>query len=139
MSDQTSNATTPAEARRGPAENFTGTAWVSLIAPPGNPTDCVVGYVTFEPGARNNWHSHPSGQVLVVTAGAGYYQEKGQPAQLLRAGDAVSIAPGVVHWHGATATSLFAHYAINPGVSQGIGDWLEPVTDKQYQAAHQGS
>jgi quercetin dioxygenase-like cupin family protein len=62
--------------------------------------------VTFEPGCRNNWHSHPAGQILVVTAGQGYYQEKGQPAQLLRAGDTVSIAPILVHWHGATANTF---------------------------------
>ena len=100
-----------------------------------NPTDCTVGDVTFEPGVRNNWHSHPSGQILVVTAGRGYYQEKGQSAQLLRAGDAVSIAPGVVHWHGAAPDSLFTHLAIGPNASNGMGDWLQPVTDEEYQAA----
>jgi quercetin dioxygenase-like cupin family protein len=101
-----------------------------------NPTDCTVGDVTFEPGVRNNWHSHPAGQILVVTSGRGYYQEKGQPARLLRPGDAVSIAPGVVHWHGATADSLFTHLAINPSVSKGVADWLEPVTDEEYRAVH---
>lgn len=106
-----------------------------MLVKPDTPTDCSVGDVTFEPGARNNWHSHPAGQVLVATAGAGYYQEKGQPAQLMRPGDAVSIAPGVVHWHGATATSLFTHYAINPNASQGVADWGAPVTDEEYQAA----
>jgi quercetin dioxygenase-like cupin family protein len=122
-------------ATRGAAENFTGVAWVALTVPAGDPVDCVVGHVTFEPGARNNWHSHPQGQILVVTAGAGYYQEKGQPARRLRPGDAVSIAPGVVHWHGATASSLFTHYAINPNASQGVADWGAPVTDEEYQAA----
>jgi quercetin dioxygenase-like cupin family protein len=128
----------PAEAKRGPAENFTGTAWVTMLVPTGTPTDCIVGDVWFEPGCRNSWHTHPHGQVLVVTAGTGYYQEKGQPARLLRAGEAVSIAPGVVHWHGATATSTFAHLAINPSASQGAPNWLQPVTDEEYQAAHQG-
>lgn len=128
----------PTEARRGPTDYFTGVAWVTMLVAPGTPTDCTVGDVLFEPGCRNSWHAHPHGQVLVVTAGAGYYQERGQPARLLRAGEAVSIAPGVVHWHGATATTTFAHYAINPGASQGTVDWLTPVTDEEYQTAHQG-
>ena len=135
MSEQPKDTTIPA-AKPGPAENFIGTAWVTLVVPASGPVDCIVGNVTFEPGARNNWHSHPNGQILVVTGGAGYYQEQGQPAQLLRPGDAVSIAPGVVHWHGATATSLFTHYAIIPNASKGGTDWGTPVTDEEYQAAH---
>jgi quercetin dioxygenase-like cupin family protein len=133
MSDSSKASSTGT--KRGPAENFSGTAWVTMLAGD-NPTDCTIGDVTFEPGCRNSWHSHPAGQLLVVTAGQGYYQEKGQPAQLLRAGDAVSIAPGVVHWHGATANSLFTHLAINPNASQGVADWLAPVTDEEYRAAH---
>lgn len=133
MSD--SDNTALAGTKRGPSEYFSGTAWVTMLAGD-NPTDCTVGDVTFEPGCRNNWHSHPAGQILVVTAGAGYYQEKGQPARLLRPGDAVSIAPGVVHWHGATANSLFTHLAINPSASKGVADWLAPVTDEEYRAAH---
>ena len=125
----------PAGTKRGPAENFSGTAWVTMLAGE-NPTDCTVADVVFEPGCRNSWHSHPAGQLLVVTTGRGYYQEKGQPAQLLHVGDAVSIAPGVVHWHGAAADSLFSHLAINPNISQGVADWLAPVTDEEYQAAH---
>ena len=136
MSEQAPNAAAPARTQRAVADNFTGTAWVTMLAGP-NPTDCTVGDVTFEPGARNNWHSHPAGQLLVVTAGRGYYQEKGQPARLLHPGDAVSIAPSVVHWHGATADSLFTHLAINPNASQGVADWLAPVTDEEYRAAHQ--
>jgi quercetin dioxygenase-like cupin family protein len=132
MSEQPKKAATT----RAAAEYFSGTSWVTLLTQPGNPTDCVVASVTFEPGARNNWHSHPAGQVLVVTDGTGYYQEQGQPARLLRAGEAVAIAPGVVHWHGATATSLFTHLAIGPGSSQGAADWGTPVTDEEYQAAH---
>ncbi|OON65390.1 cupin domain-containing protein [Hymenobacter sp. CRA2] len=134
MSNPVNNAQTTAGTKRGPAEYFTGTAWVTMLVGE-NPTNCTVGDVTFEPGARNNWHSHPAGQLLVVTAGRGYYQEKGQPARLLRAGDAVSIAPGVVHWHGAAPDSLFTHLAINPNVGQGVADWLAPVTDEEYRAA----
>ncbi|MBO2032086.1 cupin domain-containing protein [Siccationidurans ginsengisoli] len=135
MANQPSSVTTLAKATRGPADYFTGTAWVTMLAGP-NPTDCTVADVTFEPGCRNNWHSHPAGQLLVVTAGRGYFQERGQPARLLRPGDTVSIAPGVVHWHGAAADSLFTHLAINPNVSGGVADWLMPVTDEEYQAAH---
>lgn len=132
MSDQ---PVFPAKTSQGPAEYFAGKAWVTMLAPAGNPTDCTVASVTFEPGCRNNWHSHPAGQVLVVTEGAGYYQQQGQPARLLRAGEAVAIAPGVVHWHGATATSLFTHLAIGPNTSQGAADWGVPVTDAEYHAA----
>ncbi|MCC3151611.1 cupin domain-containing protein [Hymenobacter sp. BT770] len=134
MSNSTNPLQAPAGTKRGPADYFTGTAWVTMLAGE-NPTDCTVGDVTFEPGVRNNWHSHPAGQILVVTAGVGYYQEKGQPARRLRAGDAVSIAPGVVHWHGAAPDSLFTHLAINPNVSKGVANWLEPVTDEEYRAA----
>lgn len=124
-----------AKAQPAQAQYFTGTAWVKMLAPADNTTDCTVGDVLFEPGCRNNWHSHPHGQLLVVTTGTGCYQEKGQLARLLRPGDAVVIAPNVVHWHGATATDWFAHLAINPNASQGAPVWLEPVTDEDYQAA----
>lgn len=117
------------------AQYFTGTAWVKMLAPADNATDCTIGDVLFEPGCRNNWHSHPHGQLLVVTTGTGCYQEKGQPPRLLYPGDTVVIAPNVVHWHGATATDWFAHLAINPNASQSAPVWLEPVTDEDYQAA----
>jgi quercetin dioxygenase-like cupin family protein len=126
----------PAGAQQAPSQYFTGTAWVKMLAPATNATDCTVGDVLFEPGCRNNWHAHPHGQVLVVTSGTGYYQEKGQPARLLRAGDTVVIAPDVVHWHGATATDWFAHLAINPSASLGAPVWLEPVTEADYLAVH---
>jgi len=84
-----------------------------------NPTDCTVGDVAFEPGCRNYWHSHPAGQLLVVTAGQGYFQEQGPPARRLRAGDTVPIAPGVVRWHGAAPDSLFTHLAIGPSATLG--------------------
>ncbi|MCB2410048.1 cupin domain-containing protein [Hymenobacter lucidus] len=124
----------PAGATQAPADYFTGVAWVKPLVAAGHPTDCVVSEVTFEPGARNNWHSHPHGQVLVVTAGTGYYQQQGQPMQLLRQGEAVSIAPGVVHWHGATPEGRFTHTAINPSASQGMVEWLQAVTEEEYQS-----
>lgn len=91
--------------------------------------------VTFEPGCRNNWHSHTGGQLLICTAGRGYYQEKGQPARELLPGDVVEIAPDVIHWHGAAPDSWFSHIAIecNPQTNQNT--WLEPVDDAQYAAA----
>ena len=88
--------------------------------------------VTFEPGCRNNWHSHTGGQILVVVGGNGWYQERGKAAQRLKAGDVVEIAPDVEHWHGATADSWFSHLAIecNPQINKNT--WLDPVTDEQY-------
>ncbi|QKG55839.1 cupin domain-containing protein [Hymenobacter sp. BRD128] len=121
-------------AQPAPAQYFTGPAWVKMLAAAANPTDCTVGDVLFEPGSRNNWHAHPHGQLLVITAGTGYYQEKGQPARRLTAGDTVVIAPNVVHWHGAAATDWFAHLAINPAASQGETNWLDPVSDADYRA-----
>jgi len=114
------------------ADYFTGTAWVKMLVPNDPALHCQVGNVMFEPGARNNWHTHSGGQILVVTAGTGYYQEKGKPIQLLRKGDVVRILPDVEHWHGASAESEFTHIAINPNTQKGIVAWLERVTDEEY-------
>lgn len=94
-----------------------------------------VSNVTFEPGCRNNWHSHTGGQLLVCTAGRGYYQEKGEPAHELLPGDVVEIAPDVVHWHGAAPDSWFSHLAIECNPQTNKNTWLEPVDDEQYRAA----
>lgn len=89
--------------------------------------------VTFEPGCRNNWHiHHKGGQILLVTAGRGYYQEWGKPAQELKPGDVVNIAPEVKHWHGAAPDSWFAHIAIEVPAEGNSNEWLEPVTDEEY-------
>ena len=97
--------------------------------------NCPISNVTFEPGCRNNWHSHTGGQILVVVGGKGYYQAKGEPARLLLSGDVVEIQANVVHWHGAAPDSWFSHLAIetNPQVSKNT--WLEPVDDEQYKKA----
>ena len=97
--------------------------------------NCPVSNVTFSPGCRNNWHSHTGGQLLLVTAGRGYYQERGEPARLLLPGDVVEIAPDVEHWHGAAPDSWFAHLAVetNPQTNKNI--WLERVDDRQYAEA----
>ncbi|AMV64750.1 Transcriptional regulator [Pediococcus damnosus] len=90
-----------------------------------------VGNVTFEPGCRNNWHIHHNGyQILLVTGGEGWHQEEGKPAQKLHPGDVVVTHDGVKHWHGATKDSWFSHVAITAGTPE----WLEPVSDKEYNA-----
>lgn len=111
---------------------FIGTAWLEMIVPSDPTFNCPIGNVTFEPGARNNWHKHAGGQILLVTGGKGYYQQEGKPAQVLREGDVVKIAPDVKHWHGAAADSWFTHIAISTNVQMGETEWLEPVTDEEY-------
>jgi quercetin dioxygenase-like cupin family protein len=91
-----------------------------------------IGNVTFEPGARTNWHSHPGGQILLVTNGAGYYQVQGGLVQLLRRGDVVEIGPDAVHWHGATPSGEFTHVAVVTNSLAGNTVWLQPVTDEEY-------
>ena len=92
-----------------------------------------VANVTFEPGCRNNWHiHHKGGQILLVTAGRGYYQEWGKPAQELKPGDVVNIAPEVKHWHGAAPDSWFAHIAIEVPAEGASNEWCEPVADEEY-------
>ena len=117
---------------RAPVDYFTGTVWLKMLVPNDPNLNCQIGNVIFEPGARNNWHTHPGGQILIATDGIGYYQEKGKPIQLLRKGDVVNILPDVVHWHGASTDSEFTHIAINPNTQKGIVVWLERVTDEEY-------
>jgi len=118
---------------RAPAEYFTGTAWLKILVP-NNPThNTQIGNVVFEPGARNNWHTHGGGQILIVTDGVGYYQEKGKPIQIIRKGDVITIAPDVVHWHGASADSEMTHLAVNTNTQNGVVVWLDRVTDEEYK------
>jgi quercetin dioxygenase-like cupin family protein len=119
---------------RASAEYFTGTAWIKTLVAADEIFNTVIANVVFEPGARNNWHTHPGGQVLIATAGIGYYQEKGQPIQLLREGDIVRILPGVVHWHGASPGSEFTHIAINTNTQKGVIEWLQKVTEEEYKS-----
>jgi quercetin dioxygenase-like cupin family protein len=118
-----------------PAEYFTGKTLIKTLVPNDSILHTQIGNVVFEPGARNNWHTHPGGQILIATQGVGYYQEKGKPIQVLQPGDAVTIAPDVVHWHGASPKSEFTHIAINPNTQKGIVVWLNRVTDEEYHAA----
>ena len=117
---------------RAPVDYFTGTVWLKMLVPNDPNLNCQIGNVIFEPGARNNWHTHPGGQILIATDGIGYYQEKDKPIQLLRKGDVVNIPPDIVHWHGASPDSEFTHIAINPNTQKGIVVWLERVTDEEY-------
>jgi len=124
------------KATRGSASNFSGTVWVNMLVGANPETDCIVSSVTFEPKARTFWHTHPNGQLLVVTQGTGYYQEKGKPAQLIREGESVTIPPMVEHWHGAGPNGKFTHIAINPNVSKGGAvNWLQAVTDDEYKGS----
>ena len=117
---------------KAPTQYFTGTAWLKTLVANDDTLTTVISNVVFEPSARNNWHSHPAGQILICTEGTGYYQEKGRPIQILHAGDVVKILPGVEHWHGASPSSSFTHIAININTEKGIVNWLEPVTDEEY-------
>jgi quercetin dioxygenase-like cupin family protein len=112
---------------------FTGDAYVKMLMT--NPEyDCMIYNVTFEPGARNFWHKHSIGQILLVTHGEGYYQEKGKSAQLLKAGDVVEIPAKAEHWHGAAPNSTFIHVGITPKSSKNKVEWLSHVTDEEYNS-----
>jgi quercetin dioxygenase-like cupin family protein len=113
-------------------EYFTGNAFLKLLVARDSNNEFSLGSVTFEPGARTNWHTHPKGQVLVVTEGNGFYQEKGKPAQRLGKGDVVNIPENVEHWHGASANSAFVHIVITNYKGDENVTWLQPVSDEDY-------
>lgn len=114
------------------AQYFQGQSYLNMIST----EQVAIGNVTFEPGCRNNWHIHHAdkggGQILLVTAGTGYYQEWGKEAKLLRPGDVVHIPPEVKHWHGAASNSWFQHLAIEVPGENGRNEWCEPVSDEDY-------
>lgn len=111
--------------------NFTGTAWLNMLAAPDSLNTMYAGLVTFEPAARTNWHSHPAGQILIVTQGEGYYQEEGKPKRILRIGETIKCLPNIKHWHGAAPNSEFAHIAISSR-DKGPAQWFKPVLDEEY-------
>ncbi len=113
---------------------FVGTAWLNTLVPMGAAGTYVVNNVTFEPGSRTNWHTHATGQILLVTDGQGFYQEKGQPARPLAKGDVVVIPPTVEHWHGASKNSGMVHIAITNNSPEGPVKWLSPVTKEEYDS-----
>ena len=119
---------------RGPAEWFTGTVRIDPLFSPPAPARVAGALVTFEPGARTAWHTHPLGQTLVVTAGLGLVQREGGPVEEIRPGDVVWFPPGEKHWHGAAPTTAMSHIAIQEKLDGSPVDWLEQVTDAQYGA-----
>jgi len=119
---------------KAPAEYFTGTALLTVLAPKDETGHYTVGNVEFEPSARTNWHTHPAGQILLITHGNGYYQERGKPARLLAKGDVVVIPSHVEHWHGATHDNSLTHIAITNITEKGPVEWLTPVTDEEYNS-----
>lgn len=111
--------------------NFTGTVYLHTMVEGDSLNTNSVGNVTFEPGARSKWHSHPAGQILLVTDGVGYYQEKGESKIILHKGDVIKCKPNVAHWHGASADTAFVQVAIT-GREKGPTVWMEAVTDSIY-------
>ncbi len=116
----------------GPAEHFTGSAHIDLLFNNSLPSHTSGGRVTFEPGARTAWHSHPLGQTLIVTAGTGWVQQWGGQVEEIRQGDVVWIPPNVKHWHGATASTSMTHIGIQESLDGKTVEWMEKVRDEQY-------
>lgn len=121
---------------KAPGDNFTGTVWLHSLVPDDSVYNLISGSVTFESGARTNWHSHSSGQILLITEGTGYHQIKGGPKQVIKKGDVVRCPPNVAHWHGASPSSSMTHIHIVPNTERGIVNWLQPVTDEEYKSAN---
>lgn len=120
---------------KGPAEYFTGTVRIDPLFNPPDPARVAMALVTFEPGARTAWHTHPLGQTLIVTAGCGWAQHNGGPIQEIKQGDVVWFPPGEKHWHGATATTAMSHIAIQEKLNGSPVYWMEQVTDNQYNSS----
>jgi quercetin dioxygenase-like cupin family protein len=117
---------------KGPAEYFTGTVRVDPLFKANAPARASGASVTFEPGARTAWHTHPLGQTLIVTAGCGRVQREGGPIEEVHPGDVIWFPPGEKHWHGATPTTAMTHIAIQENVDGRVVDWMEKVSDDQY-------
>ncbi|HEX4609131.1 MAG TPA: cupin domain-containing protein [Urbifossiella sp.] len=117
----------------GPAEYFTGSVRIDPLIKTDAPARVQAASVTFEPGARTAWHTHPLGQTLIVTAGCGLAQRWGGPVEPIRPGDVVWFPPGEKHWHGAAATTAVTHIAVQEQLDGKVVDWLERVSDEQYR------
>jgi quercetin dioxygenase-like cupin family protein len=119
---------------KGPADWFTGQSRIDSLFQASEPARVTGATVTFEPGARTAWHTHPLGQMLIVTAGLGWAQCEGGPIEEIRPGDVVWFPPGVRHWHGASPTTAMTHIAIQEALDGKAVEWMEHVTDGQYQS-----
>jgi len=117
---------------KGPEEYFTGQVRIDPLFAPPEPARVAMALVTFEPGARTAWHTHPLGQTLIITAGCGWVQRKGGPIEEVRQGDIVWFAPEEKHWHGAKATTAMSHIAIQEKMNGSPVDWMEQVTEEEY-------
>ena len=112
-------------------DNHTGTVWLKELTAADSVFNYSIAVATFEPGAKLDWHIHPAGQILLITEGVGYYEEKGKPIQVVHKGDVIKCLPGVEHWHGASPKSGFAYLATTPA-QKGKTIWLKRVTDQEY-------
>ncbi|WP_455169598.1 cupin domain-containing protein, partial [Aegicerativicinus sediminis] len=119
---------------KGSSELFTGNAYNYGLVPMDSTYTILVGNVFFEPGARSNWHTHPGGQILIITDGEGYHQLEGEPIQIMKKGDVVKCPPNRKHWHGASPNKGLQQLYIVPNTEKGIVNWLEAVTDEQYNS-----
>jgi quercetin dioxygenase-like cupin family protein len=119
---------------KAPADYFTGTVYLQMLAQKTENNNYSVSSVTFEPGARSNWHTHPAGQTLIVINGKGLYQEKGKPIKTINKGETIICNPDIEHWHGASPESRLTHIAITNDKGEGGVVWLKPVTDEEYNA-----
>ena len=119
---------------KGPADWFTGTVRIDPLFQPNEPARTAAASVTFEPGARTAWHTHPLGQRLIVTSGCGLVQREGGPIEVIHPGDVVWFPPGEKHWHGASPTTAMTHIAIQEQLNGKAVDWMEKVTDEEYNS-----
>lgn len=120
--------------KSGPAENFTGKAWNIGLVDVDSTYTTAVGNVYFEPGARSHWHTHPGGQILIITDGVGFHQIFGEPKQILHKGDVVKCPPNTLHWHGASPDSGMQQLYMVLNTEKGVVDWKQPVTDEEYNS-----
>lgn len=134
MTEQNNTSIFP-KGEKLPGDWFTGNAYLTPLVAKDKNNNFSAGAVTFEPGARTNWHTHPQGQVLIVLEGNGFYQEKGKPAQPIKKGDVVNIPENTEHWHGASAKDKMVHIAITNYKNEVQVTWLKPVADEEYNKA----
>ena len=121
-----------AKGEKGTIDLFTRSAYPTALVDADSVYNTLVGNVYFEPGARSHWHSHPAGQILIITDGIGYHQIEGKEIEIIKKGDVVKCPPNVKHWHGASADVGLQQLYIIPNTDKGIVEWKEPVTDEQY-------